>query len=118
MVRLISALGNIPVKHDVAMTGEITLRGNVLPIGGLREKTMAAYAAGVTTVLIPSDNLKDIEKTDLLVRENITFIPCSKASDVLKYALAEDERQGKTDDSFGEIIIPAINRPQVDRANQ
>ena len=118
LTALISALGNIPVKHDVAMTGEITLRGNVLPIGGLREKTMAAYAAGVTTVLIPSDNLKDIEKTDLLVRENITFIPCSKASDVLKYALAEDERQGKTDDSFGEIIIPAINRPQVDRANQ
>ena len=87
LTALISALSGIPVKQDVAMTGEITLRGNVLPIGGLREKTMAAFAAGVKTVLIPADNVKDIEKTDPLVRENITFIPCRRASEVLVAAL-------------------------------
>lgn len=87
LTALISALSGIPVKNDVAMTGEITLRGNVLPIGGLREKTMAAFSAGVKTVIIPADNVKDIEKTDALVRENITFIPCRRASEVLVAAL-------------------------------
>lgn len=87
LTALISALSNIPVRYDIAMTGEITLRGNVLAIGGLREKTMAAYSAGVKTVLIPADNLKDLDKIDPLVKENITFIPCRKASEVLKAAL-------------------------------
>ncbi len=93
LTAIISALSDIPVRRDIAMTGEITLRGNVLAIGGLREKTMAAYAAGVTTVLIPADNMKDIEKTDPLVRENITFIPCAKAEEVLKNALATEKHE-------------------------
>ena len=88
LTALVSALSSIPVRQDVAMTGEITLRGNVLPIGGLREKTMAAYSAGVKTVLIPNDNMKDLDKVDPLVKENITFIPCKKACDVLRCALA------------------------------
>lgn len=88
LTALVSELAGIPVRRNVAMTGEITLRGNVLAIGGLREKTMAAYSAGVDTVLIPEDNLKDLEKLDSLVRENITFIPCKHADDVLKNALA------------------------------
>ena len=87
LTALVSALSGIPVNHNIAMTGEITLRGNVLPIGGLREKTMAAYSAGVTHVIIPADNVKDIEKLDTLVKENITFIPVCHASDVLKHAL-------------------------------
>ena len=91
LTALVSALSGIPVRRDVAMTGEITLRGNVLAIGGLREKTMAAYSAGVTTVLIPADNVKDIEKLDTLVKENITFIPCRTASDVLSHALATNK---------------------------
>ena len=91
LTALVSALSGIPVRRDVAMTGEITLRGNVLAIGGLREKTMAAYSAGVTTVLIPADNVKDIDKLDTLVKENITFIPCRTASDVLSHALATDK---------------------------
>ncbi len=90
LTALVSALSGIPVHRNIAMTGEITLRGNVLPIGGLREKTMAAYSAGVTHVIIPSDNIKDIEKLDSLVKENITFIPCKHASEVLKYALVTD----------------------------
>ena len=88
LTALVSALSGIPVRRDIAMTGEITLRGNVLAIGGLREKTMAAYAAGVSTVIIPADNMKDMDKLDTLVKENITFIPCRHASEVLYHALA------------------------------
>ncbi len=87
LTALVSALSGRPVRHDVAMTGEITLRGRVLPIGGLREKTMAAYSAGVKTVLIPADNERDLVNIDPLARENLTFIPCRVAADVLKHAL-------------------------------
>jgi ATP-dependent Lon protease len=69
------------------MTGEITLRGKVLPIGGLKEKTLAAYRAGVKTVLIPEANLRDLDDIDKEAKENLTFIPCSDATDVLKNAL-------------------------------
>ncbi len=85
---IVSELSGKPVKSSVAMTGEVTLRGNVLPIGGLKEKTMAAYKAGVKTVLIPKDNEKDLEEIDKTVRENLKFIPCTKVADVLKNALA------------------------------
>ena len=88
MTALVSALSDIPVRRDVAMTGEITLRGNVLPIGGLKEKTMAAYAAGVTTVCIPADNMGDLDEIDPAAREHLTFVPCRKAADVLNVALA------------------------------
>lgn len=84
---IISALGNYPVRRDVAMTGEITLRGKVLAIGGLKEKTLAAYRAGVKTVLIPEANLRDLDDIDKEAKENLTFIPCSDANDVLKNAL-------------------------------
>ena len=89
---LVSALAGIPVRRDVAMTGEVTLRGNVLAIGGLKEKTMAAFAAGVTTVCIPADNLGDLEDIDPLVRENLTFIPCRRAGEVLAVALVQPEK--------------------------
>lgn len=88
---LVSALSGIPVRRDVAMTGEITLRGKVLPIGGLKEKTMAAYNAGVRTVLIPEANLKDLDSIDPLARENLKFIPCTTLSDVLDNALKKSE---------------------------
>jgi ATP-dependent Lon protease len=84
---LLSALSGIPVRRDVAMTGEITLRGRVLAIGGLKEKTMAAYSAGVKTVLIPHDNLADLDEIDPVVKEAINFIPCKHAEDVLAAAL-------------------------------
>lgn len=84
---LVSALTGIPVRRDVAMTGEITLRGRVLPIGGLKEKTMAAYNAGVKTVLIPHGNLKDLKEIDPLAREGLEFIPCKTLDDVLSAAL-------------------------------
>ena len=82
-----SALSGLPVRRDIAMTGEVTLRGNVLAIGGLREKTMAAYAAGVTTVLIPADNAQDLDECADAVKENIEFIQVKNADEVLKLAL-------------------------------
>ena len=85
---IVSALGNIPVKRDVAMTGEITLRGNVLPIGGLKEKTLAAYRAGISTVLIPEANLKDLDDIDTEAKAHLSFISCKTADDVLSAALA------------------------------
>ena len=87
---IVSALASIPVKRDVAMTGEITLRGKVLPIGGLKEKTLAAYRAGISTVLIPEDNLRDLDDIDTEAREHLKFIPCKSADDVLRAALVNN----------------------------
>ena len=84
---LVSELSGIPVKQDVAMTGEITLRGKVLPIGGLREKTMAAYAAGIKTIVVPLDNLSDLEDVDTIVKDSVNIIGASDISDVLRIAL-------------------------------
>ncbi len=86
---IVSALGNIPVKRTVAMTGEVTLRGKVLPIGGLKEKTLAAYRCGISTVLIPADNMKDLDEIDSQAKEHLTFIPCESISDVLSAALTK-----------------------------
>ena len=86
---IVSSLANIPVRRDVAMTGEITLRGNVLPIGGLKEKTLAAYRSGIKTVLIPEDNLRDLDEIDAEAREHLEFIPCKSADDVLSAALVK-----------------------------
>ena len=88
---MISALTGIPVKRNVAMTGEITLRGRVLAIGGLKEKSLAAFAAGADTVCIPADNLRDLWELDPEVRENVKFIPCSRIEDVLATALVQSE---------------------------
>lgn len=84
---LVSALSGIPVRHDVAMTGEITLRGRVLPIGGLKEKTMAAYRNGMKTVIIPKANEPDLYEVDPVVKENVTFVPVKEINEVLKTAL-------------------------------
>ena len=86
-IALISALTGAPVRHDVAMTGEITLRGRVLPIGGLREKTMAAMRAGVRTVIIPADNEADLENIDQTVRRALEFVPTDHVDKVLDVAL-------------------------------
>ncbi len=88
---LVSALSNRPIRKDVAMTGEISLRGRDLPIGGLKEKAMAAYKSGITTVLIPQDNLQDLEEVDDVVKNSIKFIPCKTATQVLEYALQKED---------------------------
>ncbi|MBQ8611202.1 MAG: endopeptidase La [Oscillospiraceae bacterium] len=84
---LISALSGIPVSSGIAMTGEITLHGDVLPIGGLREKSMAAYKEGIRTVLIPQENASDLYDVVPVVREKVTFIPVSRLDQVLDLAL-------------------------------
>ena len=86
---LYSALSNKKVRHDVAMTGEITLRGKVLPIGGLNEKSMAAYKNGVKTVIIPKENSRDLAEIDEEVKNNVTFIPVSDIKEVLKIAVLD-----------------------------
>ena len=86
---LASELSGRPVRRDVAMTGEVTLRGRVLAIGGLREKTMAAYRAGVRVVLYPEENIPDLDEVDETVRRGLTFVPCCHVDQVLSYALLE-----------------------------
>jgi ATP-dependent Lon protease len=86
---LISALTGNPVSRQVAMTGEITLRGRVLPIGGLKEKALAAHRAGIRKILIPQDNEKDIVEIPESVRNEITFIPVSHMDQVLEHALVK-----------------------------
>ncbi len=82
-----SALCGIPVRHDVAMTGEITLQGRVLPIGGLKEKAMAAYKNGMKTVIIPADNVPDLSEVDEVVKNKIRFVPVKRIDTVLETAL-------------------------------
>ena len=85
---MVSALTEIPVRRDLAMTGEVTLRGRVLPIGGLKEKTMAAYRNGIRTVLLPVDNEKDLEEIDQTVRAGLRFVTVEQVDAVLAEALA------------------------------
>ena len=87
-VSIVSVLTGIPVRRDVAMTGEITLRGRVLPIGGLKEKLLAALRAGITTVFIPKDNEKDLAEIPDNVKKNLKIIAVSDVDQVIAQALA------------------------------
>ena len=119
---LVSCLSGIPVRGDVAMTGEITLHGNVLPIGGLREKSMAAYREGMKTVLIPKDNEPDLYEVDDEVKKNLTFLPMSNLTQVLNAALLKPQSAKKAKapasrtrkkTKAGETIVPpAADKPQ------
>ena len=84
---IVSVLTGIPIRKDIAMTGEVTLRGNALPIGGLKEKLLAALRGGITTVLIPEENEKDLRDIPDNVKEGLEIIPVSHVSDVLRHAL-------------------------------
>ena len=86
---IVSVLTQIPVRKDIAMTGEVTLRGNVLPIGGLKEKLLAALRGGIKTVLIPKDNEKDLPEIPDNVKDGLTIIPVGHVSEVMKHALTE-----------------------------
>ncbi len=112
---LVSALTGRPVHRDLAMTGEVTLRGHVLAIGGLREKTMAAYTAGVKRVVIPADNMRDLDDIDPIAREALTFIPCKTAAEVLAAALVEAEPQANAtvDTVPNEYISASAKQPRV-----
>ncbi|WP_425432224.1 endopeptidase La [Halobacillus massiliensis] len=90
---LVSALTGRPVRKEVGMTGEITLRGRVLPIGGLKEKSLSAHRAGLTTIIIPADNEKDLEDIPESVREGLTFIPVKHLDEVLEKALVKEKNE-------------------------
>ena len=117
---LVSCLSGIPVRGDVAMTGEITLHGNVLPIGGLREKSMAAYREGMKTVLIPKDNEPDLYEVDDEVKKNLTFLPMQSLTQVLNAALlkpnAAKSAAGRTHTkkkaADASIVPPTAEKPQ------
>lgn len=88
-----SVVTGIPVRYDVAMTGEVTLRGRVMPIGGLKEKTMAAYRAGIKTVIVPAENEPDLQDIDPIVRKNIEFVTAETMKTVLDTALRRPAQQ-------------------------
>ena len=108
---IVSALTGTPVRRDIAMTGEISLRGRVLPIGGLKEKTMAAMRNGVGTVIIPADNEPDLEEIDPTVRKALNFVLADKVDTVLETALVH-----KDSDNKHEVIMPVSgkkSRPEI-----
>ena len=107
---LVSLISAVPVKRTIAMTGEVTLMGKVLPIGGLKEKLLAALRGGLKTVIIPKDNVKDLEDVPKNVLDEIEIIPASNVSDVLKIALSGDISQCA--DNSEEISV--VKSPSVD----
>ncbi|MBF5042785.1 endopeptidase La [Aggregicoccus sp. 17bor-14] len=110
---LVSALTRIPVRKDVAMTGEITLRGRVLPIGGLKEKTLAAHRAGIKTVLIPKDNRKDLKDIPKRIRQALRIVPVEFVDDVLREALVleKPEEFGRKDGARGDSLKASPEAP-------
>lgn len=106
---LVSELSNTPVRHDIAMTGEITLTGRVLPIGGLPEKSMAAFRNGIRTILIPKDNLSDLDEVDELIKSSVTFVPVDCVSQVLENALVKPEPET----AFDPLHEKAVAAPGV-----
>ncbi len=97
---LVSALTDTSVKCDVAMTGEISLRGRVMPIGGLKEKSMAAYKAGIKTVIIPKDNLPSLDDVDEVVKQNVKFIAVENVDEVLDIALTSLPHKSEKNEIF------------------
>lgn len=85
VMAMYSAIGGKPARADIAMTGEITLRGEVLAIGGLNEKLIAAQRSGITTVLIPQENVKDLSEIQARVKDGLTIIPINKVEDALRH---------------------------------
>ncbi|SEA51946.1 ATP-dependent Lon protease [Thalassobacillus cyri] len=92
---LVSALTGRPVRKEVGMTGEITLRGRVLPIGGLKEKSLSAHRAGLRKIIIPADNKKDLEDIPKSVRDDLEYVPVKHLDEVLEHALLEDKNESK-----------------------
>ena len=92
---LLSALSKIPVSGELAMTGEVTLRGKVLPVGGIKEKVLAAHRAGIKKVLLPQDNKRDIDDIPQNIRKQLEFVLVSNMDEVLEHALIIDKSEKK-----------------------
>lgn len=109
---IVSVLTQIPVRRDVAMTGEVTLRGNVLPIGGLKEKLLAALRGGIKTVMIPKDNAKDLVDIPDSVKEGMEIIPVSNVTEVLRIALTKQPEPVEWDEAAE--LVAASNNAKAD----
>ncbi|EBA11638.1 endopeptidase La [Roseobacter sp. CCS2] len=105
---IVSVLTGIPVRKDIAMTGEVSLRGNAMPIGGLKEKLLAALRGGITTVLIPQDNAKDLPEIPDNVKEGLTIIPVIHVSEVLEHALVSKPEAIEWDEAAEEAAAAAL----------
>jgi len=105
---IVSVLTGIPIRKDIAMTGEVTLRGNALPIGGLKEKLLAALRGGITTVLIPQENEKDLRDIPDNVKEGLEIIPVGHVSEVLRLALVDTPVPVEWDEIAEEAAAAAL----------
>jgi ATP-dependent Lon protease len=112
---IVSTLTGIPVRRDVAMTGEITLRGRVLPIGGLKEKLLAALRGGMKKVLIPEENAKDLAEIPDAVKNNLEIVPVSRMDEVLRHALVRQPVPIVWEEDVKPIETPAV--PADDEAS-
>ena len=112
---LVSALTKIPVRSDVAMTGEITLRGEVLPIGGLKEKLLAAHRGGIATVLIPQENEKDLAEIPKNIKQNLVIKPVRWIDEVLELALQYSPVPLENDEAAQEQDKKAAKKASKDR---
>jgi ATP-dependent Lon protease len=105
---IVSIMTGIPVRKDLAMTGEITLRGRVLPIGGLKEKLLAALRGGLKTVLIPEDNTKDLAEIPDNVKSGLEIIPVAVVDDVLRHALTRPIEAIEWDETVADAAKAAV----------
>ena len=118
---IVSALSGIPVRRDVAMTGEITLRGKVLPVGGVKEKVLAAHRAGIKTVILPKDNEKDLKDIPESVLKVLKVVQVESMDEVLRIALERpvvsvvDSKKEKKEEEFAETQPPDVKQDQSDR---
>ncbi|MEO7002535.1 MAG: endopeptidase La [Ktedonobacterales bacterium] len=108
---MISALTGAPVRHDVAMTGEVTLRGRILPVGGVKEKALAAYRAGITTIILPRRNLKDLDDTPEDVRNALTLMPVDTMDEVIALALSHSPAMRASSSAPQSTMVTAAARP-------
>jgi ATP-dependent Lon protease len=105
---IVSALTGIPIDKNIAMTGEITLRGNVLPIGGLKEKCLAAHRGGIRRIMLPKENENDIEDIPVAVRNDLELIPVAHVDEVLYEALRTEDSK-----TFEKILDRKVARDQL-----
>jgi ATP-dependent Lon protease len=104
---IVSMLTGIPVRRDIAMTGEITLRGRVLPIGGLKEKLLAALRGGIKKVLVPEDNVKDLAEIPDSVKSGLEIVPVSRMEEVLRHALVRQPAPIVWEEDVNAAVAPA-----------
>jgi ATP-dependent Lon protease len=111
---IVSTLSGIPVRRDIAMTGEVTLRGRVLPIGGLKEKLLVAHRGGISTVLIPKENEKDLVEIPDNVKRGLEIIPVGTVDEVLSAALVREPVPIEWDEDADDVVSPEDSKEDTE----